>query len=456
MDIERFIRKHKIDDTELNKVILNNLYPYDPTSEKKYLFWLYKLFLNEFSFTLEKPNWDEKIFPNITKALITLEQFPDRFKNANQSTDIYSYKEYEDLIKASEIAFTKGNVKTKLHKETDLVDEFDGIVILYPSSYEASCFYGRGTRWCTASNYNSAYDEYSANGYLFYILNRTSNNQDYKTALYTNVLYQVDAYNAEDDKMTPRFEDVKQIEMIGDREIIYPERVKKSILKYIRDNKLEHPTQIFGDVIRNWVKTFTHLRLKAKVVGGPENDYDFDIVEVSQYYNDTYCLGTYRVMTKGMLEEYLMDVDVESVVTDNADVIEKNIGKEKMMKYLDMDRLFSLMLCDDRLPFYDMFNIESHDEIYDEPHLIDLTDEMIPFYDEFELDPLKFFSNYGGKKIYYEGMKGILYNYEESFDFEKLSKDYPELIVDKKSSPIKVNFKGKDYYIINSKEDNSL
>ena len=456
MSIEKFIRKNRIDDTELNKVILNNLSPYDPTPEKKYLLWLYKLFLNEFSFSLEKPNWDEEIFPDITKALTTLEQFPDRFKNANQSTDVYSYKSYEDLIKASEIAFTKGNVKTKLHKETDLVDEFDGIVILYPSSYKASCFYGRGTRWCTASNYSSAYEDYSMNGYLFYILNRSSSGQDYKTALYTNVLYQVDAYNAADDKMVPRFEDVKQIEMVDDVEIIYPERVKRSILKYIRDNKLEHPTQIFGDVIRNWVKTFNDVKLKAKVVGGSENDYDFEIYKYSGWGGQPDILGTYRVMTKSMMEDSLEDIDVEGAITENIEQIEGVVGQEKLLKYFDMDRLFSLMLCDDRLPFYDMFDIENHDERYDDPYVIDLTDEMMPFYDEFELNPIKFFKNHGGKRIYYEGLKGLLYIYEESFDFDKFSKDYPELVVDKKSKPVKVDYKGKDYYIINSKEDNSL
>jgi len=42
--------------------------------------------------------------------------------------------------------------------------------VIQPINKEAACYYGRGTRWCTAANTNNMFDTYASKGELFILI----------------------------------------------------------------------------------------------------------------------------------------------------------------------------------------------------------------------------------------------------------------------------------------------
>ena len=158
--LDKFLNKYNISDIDENRKLISELYPYDPSSNKKYLHWLYERFIGEFGLKNLR-YFDHDLWDNVSKALLVLDNYPQRFKNAELSTDIYSYDNIDDFIAAAEKAFQRSNKKIQLKDKIDMVDEFDGIVILYPSTSDASCYYGKGTRWCVTNP--KTYEDYMVN-----------------------------------------------------------------------------------------------------------------------------------------------------------------------------------------------------------------------------------------------------------------------------------------------------
>jgi hypothetical protein len=222
--LEKFLKKYNLPEgTTSNSELIAELYDYDPSPNKKYLHWLYERFVGEFGLRNVK-NFDHEYWGKVGDALVVLENYPQRFKNAELSTDIYSYNDLDSFLIASEKAFQRSNRKLVLKNDIDLVDEFDGIVILYPSTAEASCYYGKGTKWCVTDS--STYEDYMEKGNLFFILNKGSNSDDYKTAIYVDVLGKVEGFDATDNSLSVSFGDVDKIEYdeyAGS--IVYPKRV---------------------------------------------------------------------------------------------------------------------------------------------------------------------------------------------------------------------------------------
>ena len=76
------------------------------------------------------------------------------------------------------------NIET--HKESEVVFEDSRFKVVVPESHTASCYYGAGTKWCTASKENeNHFKNYNRDGKLFYILDKKAptSNQYYKVAL---------------------------------------------------------------------------------------------------------------------------------------------------------------------------------------------------------------------------------------------------------------------------------
>lgn len=87
MDIKflnRFLKKHSIPDTKENKKLVFELYPYDPSSNKKYLHWLYKRFIGEVGLNNLR-YFDHNYWDNVSSSLIVLDNYPERFRNAGFS-----------------------------------------------------------------------------------------------------------------------------------------------------------------------------------------------------------------------------------------------------------------------------------------------------------------------------------------------------------------------------------
>jgi len=119
--------------------------------------------------------------------LTFFEKHKDKFKRK-------SLAEYDEMI---DFYYDVNDVKKEISKSQEkkiaksgsqLIYSSDDVLIIKPTTYEASCYYGYGTKWCTASRENrNHWDKYSRNGNLYYVfLKRYQNdNRYYKVAIQT-------------------------------------------------------------------------------------------------------------------------------------------------------------------------------------------------------------------------------------------------------------------------------
>jgi hypothetical protein len=94
-------------------------------------------------------------------------------------TDINRIKGFDELYRMLQIIQhyieTQENAEeaARAEKESEKIYTSDNYIVLIPKTQEASCAYGRGTRWCTASTGSRNYfDQYNRQGPLYVIINR--------------------------------------------------------------------------------------------------------------------------------------------------------------------------------------------------------------------------------------------------------------------------------------------
>jgi hypothetical protein len=165
-----FLRKYreKFTNDELKNIFMLSR---DLASNHKYL-----MFLGD---ALQSGNLDIERAKNAVNNFI-------RYQQVLSTKDINQFNSIEDL--ESEIARHENKTRREVKKleGADQIYEDDRFVVVTPKTPEASCYYGSGTKWCTASINNSAhFDRYNQDGKLFYILDKKtkSNDRFYKVAM---------------------------------------------------------------------------------------------------------------------------------------------------------------------------------------------------------------------------------------------------------------------------------
>lgn len=81
-----------------------------------------------------------------------------------------------ELVKDFRGAQTRRDKKRAVEKGEKEIDKFyedDKWLVIIPETKDASCFYGKGTEWCTASLGRNYFDEYNNMGALFIAINKS-------------------------------------------------------------------------------------------------------------------------------------------------------------------------------------------------------------------------------------------------------------------------------------------
>jgi hypothetical protein len=93
--------------------------------------------------------------------------------------DLYQYSGYHELEKAlKDLPPSKAEMK-RIQKEGSVkLYEDERHLVVVPKTTEGSCYYGQGTRWCTAAKKNNQFENYSEDGVLFYIIDKTNPGRD--------------------------------------------------------------------------------------------------------------------------------------------------------------------------------------------------------------------------------------------------------------------------------------
>jgi len=187
----------------------------------KYLDWVGKV--------MDEINFDE----TFSKLMPTVTRFNNISTNLPQ-TDINQYKSFNELYDAITKYDSRIRREIKQVKGGNVVYDDGVFFVVNPLNYESSCYYGKGTKWCTAAETDSHFKRYNEDGKLFYIIDRTkaSNDPNYKVALLKKFDGDVSFFDAKDDRVDAKaiFGEKKYNEIMtaADEFLneVYPEQVK--------------------------------------------------------------------------------------------------------------------------------------------------------------------------------------------------------------------------------------
>ena len=220
-----FVNKYrnKFSNEELKKIIMlsQNLSP-----NNKFLMFLGNV--------MPTQNFDE----NLSKAQKAIESFI-KYQQALEEKDINKYQSLEDIIQAIDAHENKVRRKVKEVEGADVVYEDDRFTVVTPKTHKASCYYGAGTKWCTASmNGDSHFNNYNVDGKLFYFIDKKgkSNDRFYKVALLQKYDGDKTYYDAPDKSFSSGW-------ILGTEEY---QKIQKVIDEYIANN-FSREVEIFKD-----------------------------------------------------------------------------------------------------------------------------------------------------------------------------------------------------------------
>lgn len=147
--------------------LIQELSAADPTSNKKYLQFIVKMYVQG-AFRLEDVN-------RLRDDLTTYSKFVSRMP-VNQR-NVLAFKSLRDLYNAikpfqdtEEPVSGKQQRKMVKQEGAKKIVDTPNFKVLVPTTEEAACFYGKGTRWCTAANENNMFKHYSDQGDLYIIM----------------------------------------------------------------------------------------------------------------------------------------------------------------------------------------------------------------------------------------------------------------------------------------------
>lgn len=187
----------------------------------KYLDWVGKV--------MDEINFDE----TFSKLVPTVTRFNNISTNLPQ-TDINQYKSFNELYDSISKYDSRIRRDVKQVKGGNVVYDDGVFFVVNPLNYESSCYYGKGTKWCTAAETDSHFKRYNEDGKLFYIIDRTkaSNDPNYKVALLKKFDGDMSFFDAKDDRVDGKviFGEKKYNEIISSADEflneVYPEQVK--------------------------------------------------------------------------------------------------------------------------------------------------------------------------------------------------------------------------------------
>lgn len=150
--------------------VLHKLEETDPTQNKEYVQWLARLYINGET--------------NLEDVESTLADYLDKFhrlktKHHLKNNDIGQYKDFDTFMNDMDLYpndLIDDDQGKKKKYNADIIYDEKGILIVRPNDKEASCRYGKGTRWCTAATRGHNYfASYTSRGPLYMFMPRKPN-----------------------------------------------------------------------------------------------------------------------------------------------------------------------------------------------------------------------------------------------------------------------------------------
>jgi hypothetical protein len=256
----------------------------------------------------------------------------DRFQQALEYKDIndYDIDGLESIINRHKIT-SKSQLKKIDSSGTEKLYEDDNILIVRPLTYEASCKYGAGTKWCTAmasepSYFKSHTREAQA---LYYIILKKFNkdNKFYKMAVHLTPNTET-WYDSTDTVMSDREKDVFEL---GAPKTI--KTIREHFKKFIDERKFSFLNKVFN-------KKF------------------YDFLDVSKMFGKI----DYKVGLEFLRPELMGDMSGHATMQLNISVNGENINQYLVMMIYEVEELLEINIGFEDINFEDdsdfVFDIE--------------------------------------------------------------------------------------------------
>jgi hypothetical protein len=231
MDFSNIIQESRVDDFKVkfsNKFSPEQLDKIVDNAPQKYLDWVGKNF--------ESINFNS----NFQDLVLKLREF-DKISSNLPKTDINSYKNLTELYQALNDYANRSRREIRKVEGGNVVHEDDRFFVVNPLTHGASCYYGKGTKWCTAADSDYQFKQYNEDGKLFYILDKTKATSDplYKIALLKKFDGNVIVYDAQDNetKILPAILGKEKYDEIMSNIDSYLEQEYSEQLKIYRDKE---------------------------------------------------------------------------------------------------------------------------------------------------------------------------------------------------------------------------
>jgi len=231
MDFSNIIQESRVDDFKSKfsqKFSPENLKKIIDTVPQKYLEWVGKN-IGEINFE-----------GNLSKLSVALKTF-DKISSNLPITDINGYNSIVELINALVSYEQKPRREIRKVEGGNVVHEDGRFFVVNPLTHGASCYYGKGTKWCTAADSDHQFKKYNEDGKLFYILDKTKATSDplYKIAILKKFDGNVIVYDAQDNetKILPAIVGKEKYDEIMSNIDSYLEQEYSEQLKIYRDKE---------------------------------------------------------------------------------------------------------------------------------------------------------------------------------------------------------------------------
>ena len=122
---------------------------------------------------------------NLKEILLAVSKF-DTQNQRLKIKDLNQYKNIDQLFDTLQKLGQTARRTVEISDEVDRIYEDNRFVVVVPKTHKSSCYYGAGTKWCTASkDTDSHFSNYKTNGELYYIIDKTlpTSSPYYKVAL---------------------------------------------------------------------------------------------------------------------------------------------------------------------------------------------------------------------------------------------------------------------------------
>ena len=192
--------------------------------------------------------------------------------------DINQYHPY--FIQTLKAIVNESKTKKELEKEikdqADKLYEDDNYLVIKPNTYEASCYYGAGTKWCTTTKDDRSYfDKYKKTGNLYYFIDKKNNSN--KIAVYKEP-HKSEIYDSKDEQISlNKLRNSFPLEITD--EIIGVGNVYKELRKFAKGNNtkndvFESDPNIFS------IKTESPLGQSIVIIDFENDDNFFDALDL--------------------------------------------------------------------------------------------------------------------------------------------------------------------------------